>query len=43
MDLKDVESGLIGAIIVTRRGLSDAGGKPRYVDREFVNLFMIFD
>ena len=43
MDLKDVESGLIGAIIVTRRGMSGPGGKPTDVDREFVNLFMIFD
>jgi len=43
MDLRDVESGLIGAIIVTRRGMSGPGGKPTDVDREFVNLFMIFD
>ena len=43
VDLKDVESGLIGAIVVTRRGMSGADGKPRDVDREFVNLFMIFD
>jgi FtsP/CotA-like multicopper oxidase with cupredoxin domain len=43
MDLKDVESGLVGAIIVNRRGMSGPGGKPTDVDREFVNLFMIFD
>lgn len=43
MDLKDVESGLIGAIIVTRRGMADQNGRPKDVDKEFVNLFMIFD
>jgi FtsP/CotA-like multicopper oxidase with cupredoxin domain len=43
VDLKDVESGLIGTIIVTRRGSAGPGGKPTDVDREFVNLFMIFD
>ena len=42
-EIKDVESGLIGAIVVTRRGMSGPSGKPRDVDREFVNLFMIFD
>jgi len=42
-DLKDVEAGLIGAIIVTRRGMAGPGGKPTDVDREFVNLFMIYD
>jgi hephaestin len=40
---KDVESGLIGAIIVTRRGMVGPDGKPKDVDREFVNLFMIYD
>lgn len=43
MDMKDVESGLIGAIIVTRRGMTDQEGKPKDVDKEFVNLYMIFD
>lgn len=40
---KDVESGLIGAIIVTRKGMAGPDGKPKDVDREFVNLFMIYD
>jgi len=40
---KDVESGLIGAILVTRRGMSGPDGKPKDVDREFVNLFMAYD
>ena len=36
-------AGLIGAIIVTRRGMADADGKPKDVDREFVCLYMLFD
>jgi hephaestin len=42
-ELKDVESGLIGAMIITRRGMADADGKPKDVDREFVCLYMLFD
>jgi FtsP/CotA-like multicopper oxidase with cupredoxin domain len=38
-----LESGLIGAIIITARGQSGPDGRPKGVDREFVNLFMIFD
>ena len=42
-ELKDVESGLVGAMIITRRGMADADGKPKDVDREFVCLFLLFD
>jgi FtsP/CotA-like multicopper oxidase with cupredoxin domain len=42
-ELKDVESGLVGAMIVTRRGMGDADGKPKDVDREFVCLYLLFD
>jgi hephaestin len=42
-ELKDVESGLIGAILVTRYGMAQADGRPKDVDREFVCLFMLFD
>ena len=42
-EMKDVHSGLVGAIIISRRGTSDASGKPKDVDREFVCLFMLFD
>lgn len=42
-ELKDVESGLIGAMIITRRGTADSDGKPNDVDREFVCLFLLFD
>ncbi len=40
---RDVESGLIGAIIITKRGMAGPDGKPKDVDREFVTLFMLFD
>lgn len=42
-DMKDVDAGLIGTIIITRRGMSGLDGKPKDVDKEFVNLFMIYD
>jgi FtsP/CotA-like multicopper oxidase with cupredoxin domain len=42
-ELKDVDSGLIGALIITRRGMADADGKPKDVDREFVCLYLLFD
>jgi manganese oxidase len=38
-----LESGLIGAIIITARGMAGPDGKPKDVDREFVNLFIVFD
>ncbi len=40
---KDVESGLIGVILITRKGMAGPTGRPKDVDREFVNLFMIVD
>lgn len=42
-ELEDVYSGLIGAIIVTRRGMARADGSPADVDREFVTMFASFD
>jgi FtsP/CotA-like multicopper oxidase with cupredoxin domain len=42
-ELMDVNSGLIGAIVVTRRGMALPDGRPKDVDKEFVTLFMIFD
>lgn len=42
-ELMDVNSGLIGAIIVTRKGMALPDGRPKDVDKEFVTLFMIFD
>jgi FtsP/CotA-like multicopper oxidase with cupredoxin domain len=42
-EMADVNSGLIGAIIVTRRGRALPDGRPKDVDKEFVALYMIFD
>jgi FtsP/CotA-like multicopper oxidase with cupredoxin domain len=42
-ELNDVNSGLIGAMIVTRRGMAMPDGRPKDVDKEFVNLYIIFD
>jgi FtsP/CotA-like multicopper oxidase with cupredoxin domain len=42
-ELKDVESGWVGAMIITRRGMADENGKPKDIDREFVCLFLLFD
>lgn len=39
----DTNAGLIGPIIVTRRGQAKADGVPRNVDREFISLFTVFD
>ena len=39
----DTNAGLIGPIIVTRRGRAKPDGAPRDVDREFVTLFTVFD
>ncbi len=36
---KDVDSGLVGAIVVTARGMAKQDGAPQDVDREFVTLF----
>jgi FtsP/CotA-like multicopper oxidase with cupredoxin domain len=40
---QDVNAGLIGAIIVTRKGMARPDGTPKDVDHEFVALFMIFN
>lgn len=42
-DQKDVDSGLVGAIIITARGMARADGTPKDVDREFVALYNMFD
>ncbi|MBI1201901.1 MAG: multicopper oxidase domain-containing protein [Rhodopseudomonas sp.] len=41
--VRDTNSGLVGAIIVTRVGKARVDGSPADVDREFVTLFNIFD
>ena len=42
-EVRDPYSGLIGPIIVTRRGMARPDGSPRDVDREFVTMFASFD
>jgi manganese oxidase len=42
-EVRDTNAGLIGPIIVTARGMANPDGSPKDVDREFVNLFVIFD
>ncbi|MBZ5646323.1 MAG: multicopper oxidase domain-containing protein [Acidobacteriia bacterium] len=42
-EMRDVNSGLIGAIIVTGKGMARPDGTPKDVDREFLSLFMIYD
>jgi hypothetical protein len=39
----EANAGLLGAIIVTAKGMANPDGSPKGVDREFVALFMIFD
>ena len=40
---RDVNSGLFGAIVVTRRGMARPDGTPKDVDHEFVAFFVTFD
>jgi FtsP/CotA-like multicopper oxidase with cupredoxin domain len=40
---KDVSAGLIGPMVITRRGMARAHGSPKDVDREFATLFMLID
>lgn len=40
---KDVNAGLIGPIVITRRGMARADGSPKDIAREFFALFMVID
>ena len=40
---KDINSGLIGPIIITRHGMARPDGSPKDVDREFVIQFGLYD
>lgn len=42
-EVRDVNSGLIGPLIVTRRGMARPDGSPRDVDREVVASLLEFD
>ncbi len=37
----DINTGLVGGIVVTRRGSADAAGRPTDVDKEFFALFNV--
>jgi FtsP/CotA-like multicopper oxidase with cupredoxin domain len=39
----ETNAGLLGPIIITRKGMANPDGTPKDVDREFVTLFMIFN
>ncbi|HET7272665.1 MAG TPA: multicopper oxidase domain-containing protein [Rubrobacter sp.] len=39
----DTNTGLMGPIIVTSKGMAEDDGSPKDVDREFVTLFTIYD
>jgi FtsP/CotA-like multicopper oxidase with cupredoxin domain len=41
--MRDTAAGLVGVILITRRGAARPDGSPNDVDREFVTLFSIFD
>jgi FtsP/CotA-like multicopper oxidase with cupredoxin domain len=40
---KDVNAGLIGAIVITRKGMARPDGSPNDIAHEFFSLFMIID
>ena len=40
---RDVQAGLIGPMVITRRGMARSDGSPKDVDREFAMLFMLID
>jgi FtsP/CotA-like multicopper oxidase with cupredoxin domain len=40
---RDVNTGLIGPMIITGRGRGNADASPKDVDREFITMFMIYD
>jgi FtsP/CotA-like multicopper oxidase with cupredoxin domain len=42
-EIAETNAGLIGPIVVTRRGEARPDGSPKDVDREFVTLFNIYD
>ena len=43
IESRDMNAGLVGPIIVTRKGMAKPDGSPKDVDREFVVAFAVFD
>jgi len=42
-EVADTNSGLIGPIVITKKGFANSDGTPRDIEREFVTLFATFD
>jgi FtsP/CotA-like multicopper oxidase with cupredoxin domain len=42
-EARDTDAGLIGAIVVSKKGMARPDGTPKDVDREFVTAFFIID
>jgi hephaestin len=40
---RDTDAGLIGAILITKKGMAKSDGSPKDVDREFVTAFFLID
>lgn len=40
---RDTDAGLIGAIVITRKGMARADGSPKDVDHEFVTAYFLID
>src|SRR5207237_8274488 len=40
---RDTDAGLIGSIIITKKGMARPDGTPKDVDREFVTAYFIID
>ena len=43
VESKDMNTGLMGPIIITRKGWARPDGSPKDVDREFITMFAVFD
>lgn len=42
-EVRDTNAGLVGFLVITKKGKANADGSPRDVRREFFSLFTIFD
>lgn len=42
-EARDTDAGLIGAIVITKKGMARADGTPKDVDREFVTAYFLID
>jgi FtsP/CotA-like multicopper oxidase with cupredoxin domain len=42
-EMRDTNSGLVGFIVITRRGMARPDGRPKDVDREFFSMYLMYD